>query len=97
MWRPPERLRFPSGPGRVPSREEAARSRLFSPVKVGVAELSQAIYGQAPPATLIAPDVRSFDHGAEISKEVRPAAATAAGGDCVAYRWQSRAESCPRY
>lgn len=41
MWRPPERIRFPSGPGRVPTREEAARARLFSPVTIGPVELAQ--------------------------------------------------------
>ena len=40
--------------------------------------LSQAIYGQAPPATLITATARSFDHGDEISAEVRQAAARAA-------------------
>ena len=40
--------------------------------------LSQAIYGQAPPATLIAATARSFRHGAKISAEVRRAAAKAA-------------------
>jgi dimethylglycine catabolism A len=41
MWRPPERIRFPSRRGRVPTREEAARSRLFSPIRVGSVELAQ--------------------------------------------------------
>jgi Ni,Fe-hydrogenase maturation factor len=40
--------------------------------------LAQAIYGQAPPATLITATARSFRHGPEISAEVRQAAATAA-------------------
>ena len=40
--------------------------------------LAQAIYGQAPPATLITATARSFNHGSEISAEVRQAAATAA-------------------
>lgn len=40
--------------------------------------LAQAIYGQAPPATLITATARSFHHGPEISAEVRQAAATAA-------------------
>ncbi len=35
MWRPQERLRFKATPGRVPTRDEAARSRLFSPVRIG--------------------------------------------------------------
>ena len=41
MWRPPERIRFRSGHGRAPTREEAAGSRLFSPVKIGRTELPQ--------------------------------------------------------
>jgi len=40
--------------------------------------LAQAIYGQAPPATLITATARSFHHGTEISTEVRQAAANAA-------------------
>jgi hydrogenase maturation protease len=40
--------------------------------------LAQAVYGQAPPATLITATARSFHHGAEISAEVRQAAAQAA-------------------
>ena len=41
MWRPAERIRHLSGPGRAPTRDEAARSRLFSPVRVGAMELRQ--------------------------------------------------------
>lgn len=41
MWRPPERIRFQSHHGQVPSREEAARARLFSPIKVGPIALAQ--------------------------------------------------------
>ena len=40
--------------------------------------LAQAIYGQAPPATLITATARSFHHGPEIGQEVRQAAAKAA-------------------
>jgi hydrogenase maturation protease len=40
--------------------------------------LSQAIYGEAPPATLITATARSFHHGAEITPEVQRAAVTAA-------------------
>lgn len=40
--------------------------------------LSQALYGEAPPATLITAGARSFEHGAEISPEVRCAANAAA-------------------
>jgi 2,4-dienoyl-CoA reductase-like NADH-dependent reductase (Old Yellow Enzyme family) len=41
MWRPAERIRFTASPGRTPSREEAANSRLFSPLRVGRLELEQ--------------------------------------------------------
>ncbi len=41
MWRPPERIRFESDQGRVPTREQALASRLFSPVRVGALELAQ--------------------------------------------------------
>ncbi len=40
--------------------------------------LSQSLYGQAPPATLITATARSFDHGDTISEEVRQAAVKAA-------------------
>ena len=39
MWRPPERIKWSPDPGRWPSREEAARARLFQPVAVGPARL----------------------------------------------------------
>jgi 2,4-dienoyl-CoA reductase-like NADH-dependent reductase (Old Yellow Enzyme family) len=41
MWRPPERIRFKSEPGPIPSREEAAQSRLFSPLREGRLALEQ--------------------------------------------------------
>jgi 2,4-dienoyl-CoA reductase-like NADH-dependent reductase (Old Yellow Enzyme family) len=41
MWRPPQRIRHVPAPGRSPSREEAAASRLFSPVRVGSLQLEQ--------------------------------------------------------
>ena len=41
MWRPAERIRHPSSPGRAPTPEEAARARLFSPVSVGASKLRQ--------------------------------------------------------
>jgi 2,4-dienoyl-CoA reductase-like NADH-dependent reductase (Old Yellow Enzyme family) len=41
MWRPPERIRFEPSLGRVPSRDEAAASRLFSPVRIGPLTLEQ--------------------------------------------------------
>src|ERR1700690_2857147 len=34
MWRPPQRIRFSSSRGRVPSSSEASASRLFSPVRI---------------------------------------------------------------
>ena len=41
MWRPPQRIPYRSDIGRVPSREEAAASRLFSPIQVGQCALAQ--------------------------------------------------------
>ncbi|MEJ2375209.1 MAG: hypothetical protein P8Y53_00565 [Pseudolabrys sp.] len=41
MWRPPERIRYSASRGRIPSRAEAAASRLFSPVRVGPLTLKQ--------------------------------------------------------
>jgi len=35
MWRPPERIKWKPDPGRWPSREAAAASRLFQPVDIG--------------------------------------------------------------
>jgi 2,4-dienoyl-CoA reductase-like NADH-dependent reductase (Old Yellow Enzyme family) len=35
MWRPPERIKWKPQPGRWPTREEAARSLLFSPIAIG--------------------------------------------------------------
>ena len=41
MWRPPERIRYEASLGRIPSREEASNSRLFSALNVGSIELKQ--------------------------------------------------------
>ena len=41
MWRPPERIQFEASLGHVPSREEAARSKLFSAVATGPITLAQ--------------------------------------------------------
>lgn len=41
MWRPPERIRHRSAPGRWPSAEEAGNSRLFSEVQLGPLRLEQ--------------------------------------------------------
>jgi 2,4-dienoyl-CoA reductase-like NADH-dependent reductase (Old Yellow Enzyme family) len=41
MWRPPERLRYQAVRGRIPSREEAAASRLFAPIRIGPVVLEQ--------------------------------------------------------
>jgi 2,4-dienoyl-CoA reductase-like NADH-dependent reductase (Old Yellow Enzyme family) len=41
MWRPPERIRWKPDPGRWPSRAEAEKARLFSPVRVGPSQLRQ--------------------------------------------------------
>ncbi|RMD88244.1 MAG: NADH:flavin oxidoreductase [Alphaproteobacteria bacterium] len=39
MWRPPERIRHQVRPGRWPTADEAAASRLFSPLRLGPLEL----------------------------------------------------------
>lgn len=41
MWRPPQRIRFEAKAGRIPSREEAEKSRLFSEIKIGTVALTQ--------------------------------------------------------
>jgi 2,4-dienoyl-CoA reductase-like NADH-dependent reductase (Old Yellow Enzyme family) len=41
MWRPPERIRHQPASGRWPTIDEAARSRLFSPVQLGPLHLEQ--------------------------------------------------------
>lgn len=41
MWRPPQRIRFEAKFGRVPSRAEAEKSQLFSPVQIGPVTLAQ--------------------------------------------------------
>lgn len=41
MWKPPERIRFETDPGRWPSAAEAEGSLLFSPFKLGRLDLSQ--------------------------------------------------------
>lgn len=41
MWKPPQKLAFQSGLGRVPTREQARRSRLFSPIDIGAIRLKQ--------------------------------------------------------
>ena len=41
MWKPPEKIKCPPAPGAWPSADEAASSRLFSPLKHGTLELAQ--------------------------------------------------------
>ena len=41
MWRPPERIRYEAGLGRVPDASEAARARLFAPLNQGRLALAQ--------------------------------------------------------
>ncbi|HZT52033.1 MAG TPA: NADH:flavin oxidoreductase [Stellaceae bacterium] len=41
MWKPPQKIAFASTRGEVPTREQAAASRLFSPVRVGHTTLEQ--------------------------------------------------------
>lgn len=40
MWQPPQRIVFKATPGRIPTRDEAAASRLFSPLESGPLKLS---------------------------------------------------------
>jgi 2,4-dienoyl-CoA reductase-like NADH-dependent reductase (Old Yellow Enzyme family) len=40
MWQPPQRIAFKASPGRIPTRDEAAASRLFSPLEAGPLKLS---------------------------------------------------------
>ena len=40
MWRPPQRIRWKPAPGRWPTRDEAARARLFSPIAIGRMQLA---------------------------------------------------------
>lgn len=40
MWQPPQRIAFKASPGRIPTRDEAAASRLFSPLESGPLKLS---------------------------------------------------------
>lgn len=44
MWKPPERIRHPLPEARWPSAQEAARSRLFSPLEVGRLRLAQCTW-----------------------------------------------------
>ncbi|HEX4113086.1 MAG TPA: hypothetical protein VH020_11170, partial [Stellaceae bacterium] len=41
MWKPPQRIRYKSSTGAVPSRAEAGASRLFSPIAIGGLMLAQ--------------------------------------------------------
>src|ERR1700761_1884361 len=41
MWRPPERIRYEASLGRVPDASEAARARLFAPLRQGRLALAQ--------------------------------------------------------
>ena len=40
MWQPPQRIPFKATPGRIPTREEAEASRLFSPLEAGPLHLT---------------------------------------------------------
>ena len=41
MWRPAERIKYQPVPGEWPTREAAARSKLYSPVEIGPIQLAQ--------------------------------------------------------
>jgi 2,4-dienoyl-CoA reductase-like NADH-dependent reductase (Old Yellow Enzyme family) len=40
MWQPPQRIAFKAAPGRIPTREEASASQLFSPLNHGPLQLT---------------------------------------------------------
>ncbi len=40
MWQPPQRIAFKATPGRIPTREDAEASRLFSPLRHGPLQLT---------------------------------------------------------
>lgn len=44
MWTPAQRIRFHSAPGRMPTRDEAAASRLFSPLRAGPLQLESRVW-----------------------------------------------------
>jgi 2,4-dienoyl-CoA reductase-like NADH-dependent reductase (Old Yellow Enzyme family) len=44
MWTPPQRIKFRSAPGHVPSRDEAAASRLFSPLQTARLRLDSRVW-----------------------------------------------------
>jgi 2,4-dienoyl-CoA reductase-like NADH-dependent reductase (Old Yellow Enzyme family) len=41
MWKPPERIKHTSDPGKAPTRDVAAASLLFSPIRIGPLSLAQ--------------------------------------------------------
>jgi 2,4-dienoyl-CoA reductase-like NADH-dependent reductase (Old Yellow Enzyme family) len=41
MWKPPERIKHTSDPGKTPTRDAAAASLLFSPIRIGPLSLAQ--------------------------------------------------------
>jgi 2,4-dienoyl-CoA reductase-like NADH-dependent reductase (Old Yellow Enzyme family) len=41
MWKPPERIKHKSDPGKAPTRDAAATSLLFSPIRIGPLSLAQ--------------------------------------------------------
>jgi 2,4-dienoyl-CoA reductase-like NADH-dependent reductase (Old Yellow Enzyme family) len=41
MWKPPQRIKFHPHSGRIPTRDEARASRLFSPLQIGPVQLEQ--------------------------------------------------------
>jgi dimethylglycine catabolism A len=41
MWRPAERIKYQPAPGRWPDRDEAARAKLFSTIRIGTIELRE--------------------------------------------------------
>ena len=41
MWKPPQRIKFNPSRGRIPTRNEIARSLLFSPIRIGGLTIEQ--------------------------------------------------------
>ena len=78
MWRPPERIKWTPQPGRWPTRDEAAASRLFQPIDIGPLALENPVLG--PGHGAVAGDRGRHRHarGAGLVMSVSPAAVPAA-------------------
>ena len=103
MWKPPERVKHPIPEARWPTREEAAASLLFSPLRVGAVELEQRTWvpamvpWRATEDGFVTEDVLAwyerFARGRPAcSSSRRPASATSRAGRCCA---SATIASCP--